>query len=626
MNNYNCVMIIEQITTLLTQYITFFYPIDDVNLKITFSIAISSIISSVLYFFWDTIKNFKFTRQRIKEKYIIIEKHNKLYNEFINYLYNKFKQETKGCKIDSKNDTFQFMIDEILKNEFLDNHNGNTIRIGFIKDIKEDNNNKKDKNNTDITTKDIILKTDDNINILEDYLKMIIKLVNSNENEKINIYKLKVTNAKKNKSITWSKSHFITNKTIENTIISNEVKKLYLDDIKRFIDNEPYYLKKGLPYKRGYLLHGEPGCGKTSLIKAVSHDMNIPIFILDLNILTNNAELIAILNEINYYINDKQKYFLVFEDFDRTNLFKANNDYDQNNRKSNKITEDCILNILDGIDESYGRIVVITTNSLNKIKSIKSLIRPGRIDSLVYVTFCNMDQIKRILIFYFDLADDVEIKLAENIIITPAQLIQIIYLILDYENVLLLINKIINFTNCNIEQEIFNFEKISKTTETNISFDDNVSINYKKKMKIIPRSRSRRNNNKHQRQIINFKRSVSKLNSTIKKRNAKIPIMQSNLENKERLEIKKLEIESQKIRQNIDIIKKNNLMNKLQQLREINGKKKSSKKISKKCTENETNNITKFITKYKYGIINIPNTCIHKLVNFDDNFENIDLD
>merc|ERR1712038_516113 len=49
-----------------------------------------------------------------------------------------------------------------------------------------------------------------------------------------------------------------------------------------FLDNESWYLEHGIPYMFGLLLHGEPGCGKTSTIKAIAnmtqrHIVSVPL-------------------------------------------------------------------------------------------------------------------------------------------------------------------------------------------------------------------------------------------------------------------------------------------------------------------------------------------------------------
>merc|ERR1719499_847022 len=59
-------------------------------------------------------------------------------------------------------------------------------------------------------------------------------------------------------------------------------KEELIEKIKFFMDNESWYLEHGIPYMFGLLLHGEPGCGKTSTIKAIAnmtqrHIVSVPL-------------------------------------------------------------------------------------------------------------------------------------------------------------------------------------------------------------------------------------------------------------------------------------------------------------------------------------------------------------
>ena len=545
-------MLIEQITTLLTQLVTIYLPVNDVNIKITMSIAISSIISAILYYVWSKLKAIRFYRPAIKERYLIIENSNKIYIDFINYLYEKFTDNTKGCKIDKTNNSYKLMIEEITNNELIDYHDGKKITISFIeKQTKEKN----ESNN--LITKDIILKTDSTIQHLEEYLKTIIRSINSTENKKINMYKLKKTGNGKNAYIEWFKNNFVTNKTMKNTIVSSEVQRLFYDDIVKFINNEKYYYDKGLPYKRGYLLYGEPGCGKTSVVKAVANDLKLPIFILDLNTITSNAELVSIINDINFFIVPKQKYLLVFEDFDRTNIFEGlsrRNNYYYNSQRSNnksKITQDCILNILDGIDESYGRIVIITTNDFETVNCLKSLIRPGRIDAKINITYCNLDQVKKILRFYFEIQDDVDISVNNEIHITPAQLIQLIYLTSDFDKTIKILNNKINFENSSIEKEIFESEKKEHSDLTNPT----VSGDTKKRSRV-----SRTNSDRRRWRPVRAPNKLQRIESVINNRKNRIQKIEQDLNDNT---MRTLRLDALKIKQKIDEINKDKLAEKM---------------------------------------------------------------
>ena len=82
----------------------------------------------------------------------------------------------------------------------------------------------------------------------------------------------------KNATPFWDVFEFKTNKNEKNTILSKYVKHELFDDLQTFIDSDELYAKRGIDYKRGYLLYGPPGCGKSSSIKAMAHKYDLPIF------------------------------------------------------------------------------------------------------------------------------------------------------------------------------------------------------------------------------------------------------------------------------------------------------------------------------------------------------------
>lgn len=115
------------------------------------------------------------------------------------------------------------------------------------------------------------------------------------------------------------------------------------------------------------------------------------------------------------------------EKMDADNVFKLKlleSCETMNNKKyhkdNDKLTLSCILNIIDGVLEQHGRIMIITTNYPDKLD--KALIRPGRIDIKINFTKCTNVMTREILEFFY------ETKIDENNIFaddkyTPAQLI-----------------------------------------------------------------------------------------------------------------------------------------------------------------------------------------------------------
>jgi len=60
-------------------------------------------------------------------------------------------------------------------------------------------------------------------------------------------------------------------------IVQDGIKDASLADAKNFLQSEEWYVRKGIPYRRGYLLHGPPGWGKTSLVTALAGTLRLTI-------------------------------------------------------------------------------------------------------------------------------------------------------------------------------------------------------------------------------------------------------------------------------------------------------------------------------------------------------------
>ena len=53
-------------------------------------------------------------------------------------------------------------------------------------------------------------------------------------------------------------------------ILDRGVAENVKNDICEFLQSSKWYRERGIPYRRGYLLYGPPGCGKTSFITALA--------------------------------------------------------------------------------------------------------------------------------------------------------------------------------------------------------------------------------------------------------------------------------------------------------------------------------------------------------------------
>ncbi|KAI9089104.1 hypothetical protein K1719_029383 [Acacia pycnantha] len=117
--------------------------------------------------------------------------------------------------------------------------------------------------------------------------------------------------------------------TFETLALDPDVKRFMVEDLERFMSRKEYYKKVGKPWKRGYLLHGPPGTGKSSLIAAMANYLRFDIYDLELTELHDNSELRRLLMALpNISI-------LVVEDIDCTIKFQ--------DRRAKSMIEDAIV-------------------------------------------------------------------------------------------------------------------------------------------------------------------------------------------------------------------------------------------------------------------------------------------
>src|SRR5690606_36248604 len=65
-------------------------------------------------------------------------------------------------------------------------------------------------------------------------------------------------------------------------ILKRELIDGLLEDVKEYVRSEAWYRRRGIPWRRGYLLYGPPGTGKSSLVSVLAAEMNMSICLLNL--------------------------------------------------------------------------------------------------------------------------------------------------------------------------------------------------------------------------------------------------------------------------------------------------------------------------------------------------------
>lgn len=82
----------------------------------------------------------------------------------------------------------------------------------------------------------------------------------------------------------WELRSNTPRRTLESVCLNAQVKEKLTKDIARYLDpnSAQWYAQRGIPYRRGYLLFGKPGCGKTSFAMAVAGQFGLNVYALSL--------------------------------------------------------------------------------------------------------------------------------------------------------------------------------------------------------------------------------------------------------------------------------------------------------------------------------------------------------
>ncbi|KAF9240606.1 P-loop containing nucleoside triphosphate hydrolase protein [Melanogaster broomeanus] len=166
---------------------------------------------------------------------------------------------------------------------------------------------------------------------------------------------------------------------LDSIVLDPGIMELVVEDARDFLRSKSWYCDRGIPFRRGYLLYGAPGSGKTSLIHSIAGELGLNVYIVSLSRSglddTALSELISDLPE---------RCIALMEDIDAA--FHHGFKPEQTDASkggppaptSNRVSLSGLLNALDGIGAQEGRILFATTNNHNSLDP--ALCRPGRMD------------------------------------------------------------------------------------------------------------------------------------------------------------------------------------------------------------------------------------------------------
>jgi mitochondrial chaperone BCS1 len=250
----------------------------------------------------------------------------------------------------------------------------------------------------------------------------------------------------------WNKVAVRPSRPMGTVVLDSKQKAAILRDINDFLDpaTSVWYSNRGIAYRRGYLLSGPPGTGKTSLSFALAGVFGLDIYCMSLSEKTLSEEdLILLFNSL------PKRCIVLLEDIDSAGVVRkkadlekeeeekkakaeardkkedavseekggttettasiiakevtkavkaANNDNSSDRSSGGRpgsgndmgITMSGLLNAIDGVASQEGRVLIMTTNYPEKLDD--ALIRPGRVDMKIEFTLASKQQIRELFL------------------------------------------------------------------------------------------------------------------------------------------------------------------------------------------------------------------------------------
>lgn len=252
----------------------------------------------------------------------------------------------------------------------------------------------------------------------------------------------------------WSKTFSRPSRPMETVILDSEQKNMIINDMNEYLhpSSPKWYATRGIPYRRGYLFHGPPGTGKTSLSFALAGIFGLEIYVISLQEPTlTEGDLMQLFNGL------PKRCIVLLEDVDAAGLLRDGKSDSESNETRNKrrgkgdtkdseksksqsnedsqkekkddeftlkdlarelksasgprggnerfqgnpnrqpgtgISLSGLLNAIDGVASHEGRVLIMTTNHPEKLDA--ALVRPGRVDRRVKFAMAAQEQIQEL--------------------------------------------------------------------------------------------------------------------------------------------------------------------------------------------------------------------------------------
>ncbi|KAJ7698037.1 P-loop containing nucleoside triphosphate hydrolase protein [Mycena rosella] len=207
----------------------------------------------------------------------------------------------------------------------------------------------------------------------------------------------------------WSKVASRAKRDMNSIILDPGVSEVLVEDARDFLGSKAWYAARGIPFRRGYLLYGAPGSGKTSIISSIAGELGLDIYMVSLS--RSGLDDSALSELIS---NLPEKCVALMEDIDAAFTHSLNRDAEPAGddaapgapptAPTSRLSLSGLLNALDGVAAQEGRILYATTNKYSALDP--ALCRPGRMDIHVEFKLASKYQARRLFTSFYLPADE----------------------------------------------------------------------------------------------------------------------------------------------------------------------------------------------------------------------------
>ncbi|WWC63637.1 uncharacterized protein I303_106242 [Kwoniella dejecticola CBS 10117] len=212
----------------------------------------------------------------------------------------------------------------------------------------------------------------------------------------------------------WSKHATKNNRSWDSIFLDANIKEWILNDATEFLKEQGFYEKRGIPYRRGYMCFGVAGSGKSSMIGALAGKLGLDIYLISLGarqldddglqslLRTCPGRCLLLMEDIDCAFTTKSPNSMRIDPTADPAFFPPTPvQQGPSARISEKtITLSGLLNAIDGVASSEGRLLFCTTNLKDKIDP--ALSRPGRCDIWIEFKNATKSQAKSLFEYFYD--------------------------------------------------------------------------------------------------------------------------------------------------------------------------------------------------------------------------------